>query len=286
MTRILRSALICAFAAGLSGEMPAQTPQRAGPAWRVESRAHADLWFHGLAMVGFEGFAPLPLSSADYADRMRAAKRAACVYPTPLDTLVSRLQSAFERTALEQEWSLFLERHWSAQRSTRARRIEGIGQLWDQELAPALLPFLERRQLDAGIVLASEALGPEGRVFGADPRDRTANVVAIHLPTGGSDARPGAYAVVRELCYPMVSRLVAASDLPGGDRIAAERISSRGAVRCGAMLLDAHAPAHGSAYRRFFVAAAGEQNGSSGRFEQTYPLDPSLLENLRQAVRR
>ena len=65
-----------------------------GPGWAVRSAAHVDLWYHGLAVVGFEGFSPLPLYSPEYAERIRRAKEAQGVYPTTLDRLRSYFRVA------------------------------------------------------------------------------------------------------------------------------------------------------------------------------------------------
>jgi hypothetical protein len=54
-----------------------------------------DLWYHGLAVVGFEGFSPLPLYAPEYAERIRRAKEAQGVYPTTLDRLRSYFRVAF-----------------------------------------------------------------------------------------------------------------------------------------------------------------------------------------------
>ncbi len=53
--------------------------------WSIERSAAADLWFHGLATVGFgAGPATRPYASG-YGERMAQLKRARGVYPTPLD---------------------------------------------------------------------------------------------------------------------------------------------------------------------------------------------------------
>lgn len=86
--------------AGLSlGSLPlsAQSVPKVsgGPGWAVRSAAHVDLWYHGLAVVGFEGFSPLPLYAPEYAARIRRAKEAQGVYPTTLDRLRSYFRVAF-----------------------------------------------------------------------------------------------------------------------------------------------------------------------------------------------
>jgi hypothetical protein len=76
------------------GAPPSLAGQRA---WTLVEAPHVDLWFHGLAVVGFGGFGPLPLYDAGYAARMRRVKDSLGVSPTVLDRQAERLRSAFEQ---------------------------------------------------------------------------------------------------------------------------------------------------------------------------------------------
>ena len=82
------------MAIAIPGVVQAQEP--APGTWTFLSLANADLWFHGLAVVGFEGFESMPLYSHGHANRIEAAKRTAGVYPTPLDTLASPMERTKE----------------------------------------------------------------------------------------------------------------------------------------------------------------------------------------------
>jgi hypothetical protein len=60
--------------------------------WVFRPQPHTDLWFHTLAVISADDEGPLGLYSADYARRVRDAKRDAGVYPTPLDSAAPRLR--------------------------------------------------------------------------------------------------------------------------------------------------------------------------------------------------
>lgn len=66
------------------------------PRWIVRSLPHADLWYASLAQIPFEGSGELPLYSADHAQRIRDAKRAAGV-TTLLDAERTMLHTALAR---------------------------------------------------------------------------------------------------------------------------------------------------------------------------------------------
>lgn len=52
----------------------APAPATATTAWIVQRDAFADLWYHSLAIVGYEGYGPLHLYDSGYAARVRDAK--------------------------------------------------------------------------------------------------------------------------------------------------------------------------------------------------------------------
>lgn len=74
---------------------PAATPQSA-IAWTVTSDAFTDLWFHCLAVIGYEGYGPLALYDQAYAARIRAEKRRAGI-TSRLDVNSAELRAVFER---------------------------------------------------------------------------------------------------------------------------------------------------------------------------------------------
>lgn len=72
------------------------TAQLPAAAWTVRSAEHVDLWFHGLATVGFAGDG-VPLYDPAYASRARCAKIAAGVYPTKLDRRAAALLAGIRK---------------------------------------------------------------------------------------------------------------------------------------------------------------------------------------------
>jgi hypothetical protein len=181
-------------------------------------------------------------------------------------------------STLEQEWDLFYQVHWREQRSARRPWIAAAQRIWDRDLAPALSQWLTSRDLMGGVVLTSESVGPEGRIFSGDPEDNSDNVTAVMLPPDNSGA--SALSLVRELCFPLVSELVESRGIAAGDRVFAERISSRAAVRCGELLLQQHAPEYAEHYRGVFLSQLGQSGSSRDAFERVFTVDAGLMEAL------
>lgn len=157
---------------------------------------------------------------------------------------------------------------------------------WDSRFAAALAPFLASEQLDRGVALVVPSLGAEGRVFVGVPTDRSDNLVAVGVPLNAADIDGPVYAAVRELCFPLVSRVAESTPAfrraAGAGREAARR-ASLAAVRCGAELLDLVRPSEAAGYRRHWSAALG---GPPDAFDQLYPSDPLLSPRLRTALQR
>lgn len=88
-------ALLASAAPSITRDARAQWPAQRPPAsWTVTRDPFLDLWYHCLATVGYEGFGPLTLYDARYADRTRAEKRRMGV-PTMLDRKAGELHDAF-----------------------------------------------------------------------------------------------------------------------------------------------------------------------------------------------
>jgi len=329
--RSLLLPLILVALLAASGAVRAQTT------WVVRSLPQADLWYAALGQIPFEGFSGLPLYDADYARRLRDAKRAGGI-TTALDRAVAEFRTAFVRDsafeilhfvpiyfvgtdragmmvalrtvasgrdptrvadprarfgaavvsavlstreqravlgrfvdAVEDEWQQFYGRWWSDAAGEIGREADRVQLIWDRDVSPRLGPFLAAQALDSGLILVSPALGPEGRVFSARPENRADNVIAVRLSPGSAGAAAAAVSVAREACYPVASQIVAARG--GADRLAAERTSSRLAVRCGALLLEGGAADRQADYAR---AYAGDRP-----LAETFPVPADLLSALR-----
>ncbi len=184
--------------------------------------------------------------------------------------------------SLTEEWQGFYRTHWAQNETARVRTVAASQQFWDRHLAVPLAAFLAQQGLEYGTAYVSGPLGPEGRIFQRDPADPFDNVVAVQA---SDDPSAPAFALLRELCYPTVSRLVEQLMIGGRDRVYAERVSSRGAVRCGAALLEQHAPELLPAYRAMFLAHVGESGESVGRFIRVFSIPDGLWREIqREAV--
>jgi len=92
---------VCVFAALaplfilLSPATPALGQSEAG--WSFENDAFADLWFHGLAVLGLHGFGPMPLYDPAYTLASRAERNAAGLEPTPLEERRAEFLGLFQR---------------------------------------------------------------------------------------------------------------------------------------------------------------------------------------------
>lgn len=64
--------------------------------WRILPLPHVDLWYHGLALTGFDGSGPDPLYDPSYRARAREVKEGLGVYPSALDRNVPAFLAAFQ----------------------------------------------------------------------------------------------------------------------------------------------------------------------------------------------
>jgi len=74
----------------------AQEPEAEQGSWRVLPLPHVDLWYHGLAVTGFDGSGPDPLYDPSYRARVRQVKESLGVYPSALDRGSPGFAAAFQ----------------------------------------------------------------------------------------------------------------------------------------------------------------------------------------------
>jgi hypothetical protein len=186
--------------------------------------------------------------------------------------------------AVEDEWEQYYGAYWPAHVGVRDSVVSAARALWDRQLAPSLAPFLAAEGLSGGVVLLSPAVGFDGRIFAGRPQDPGDNVVVVHLPTDrAAVGATFAAAVVKELCAPLASSLVARAG--AGSRAAAETASGRLAVRCGERLLARYAPGWVAGYRRVSLEALGAADVTPAEFERMFPADSALLRALERRLR-
>ncbi|KPJ79601.1 MAG: hypothetical protein AMS19_10840 [Gemmatimonas sp. SG8_23] len=345
LTYRIRGGLAAAgIATLLGGAGVSAVPLEAQPAseWRFRTDPFAELWYHGLAMIGFHGFGRVPLYDAAYAWSIVSERRSAGQEPTTLERDRGAFQAAFTRdpafevlhfvplyladapvdvaldaldplsvnsggradariareiTALAGVISQPAQREMLA-RFVRALREErplladasrpeldvrasGLEELWSETASGPLADFLGREGLERGWIVVTPALGPEGRFL----ERPDGSVVAVGV-SAESDRRAVVGAVVRELCYPAVRRALTPYESWFDDRATVSDVSDQAATRCGALLLEAHAPDLLPAYRsRFgdttsdaaFLSAAGFPPGAAALESQ---LDEALRREL------
>lgn len=282
--------------------------------WSVERDPFADLWFHGLAVVGFDGFGAIPLYDPEYGWAV-AAHRASLGGPTPLESARGRILAGFaadpsfellhfvplylsgapddvalnvlgrlgehdtvheshqgergslQRTAAALAAAFPSDRHRSVlrdfvallatERPVLARfdratiDLSAVRSAWTALTSGPLGAFLADEGMHDGRIIVTPALGLEGRYLDTDE----GGVVAVGA-TSQSDPRAVAGAALRELCYPVVRRVMAPFEHRLGDRARLATASHHVASRCAARLLGAHAPDFLPAYRERFGTSA------------------------------
>jgi hypothetical protein len=259
---------------------------------RLESKYESD--FFDNAPLYFPAASPEEMLSALEAVADRRAYRTDQLAPSArigAAVAIQVFQSAAARrvlkrfvTTLRQEWDQFYRDYWYANIDVDSAGRAALDEFWAVTVAPRIEGFLQRMRLDGGDIIVSPSVGPEGRLWEGDPLGREDNQVVVWLP---SDAGPrdAAYNVVKEVCSALVDRMV--GDLvEDQDELPQVRINA--CVRCGALLLDFYAPIMSAGYRHAMMRSVTADSGTStvARFEARFPLEPAVLEAIRNEVRR
>lgn len=234
-------------------------------------------------------FAPLYFPSATRQGLARAIRDAAGPSPTPgvpraaflVGAIASTIPAAAQRAPLARLADALEHSQPSA---VPAASLERWQHSWNTRFASALTPYLRGERLDGGLVMVAVALGPEGRLFAGRPGDRTDNIAAVGTLDAPPDADAPVFALVRELCFPLVTR--AANQAPSlkASRAESARRTSVAAVRCGAELLDLLVPAEAGGYRAHW-RRVGDPGGRIV-FDTLFPPDPVLAPRIRTALSR
>ena len=137
---LLGCAAIGLTAAPAAGQVDEAVTADSG--WVVLSKPHVDLWYHGLAVIGFDQDADFPLYNPEYAERVRSVKEEMGVYPTALDEAAEKLRKEFEKDDVFQHLH-FMPLYFPV--ASRTRMLQ------------ALTAVAERNVQDSGVV------GPDTR---------------------------------------------------------------------------------------------------------------------------
>jgi hypothetical protein len=161
----------------------AQTAPRASESrstWAVASAPHVDLWFHALAVLGFEGTGPLPLYEPGYPARVAREKEARGIEPTALDLGRRRFRDAFTRDPAFEV--LHFVPLWFAATDVDGmlQALRAVGRGAPEEAtdprarfgANATAMALDTPEERAALAAFADALEDEWRRYYADARDR------------------------------------------------------------------------------------------------------------------
>jgi hypothetical protein len=240
------------------------------PAFFVRDDPIAVLGALRAALSGAAARSPAPFS---------LAARAAAVARSFPSTRQRRALLSF-MDALDDEWRNVVRQDRGAW-APRLGELAALRRDWDEQIGPPLASYLGALVPAGGMIVVVSALGAEGRIV-VRPGGRSVVVVSADSVAGVRDAP--LLAAVRELAYPLLDRAAWTSHAPRGDRLAAERARRIAAVRGGAILLEALAPALAPAYQRAVMAATDHRR--SRRFESEYPMDDASQSALRAAAER
>jgi len=324
---------------------------QSNPGWAIRSSSSADLWFHAVALTGYDAIGAMPLYQPGYAAQVRASRDKAGKGPTPLERSAGEFNAAFsadqnfeilhflpvyfaaadveqmldaldkvssqgdraavvvapaarfgaavvasvltttqERAtlarfvaAVREEWTIGYRAERAAQSPQRDAALASAISIWTNQAGPAMAPALATLSLDGGIIIASPALGPEGRLFSGRPDDRTDNIVAVSLPLSPSAAGDPAWLAIREMYFPAArAALMAAGAMPSGAG-AAEQATGRAAARLGATQLATRGEDLVAAYQAALLRVLGLPVPEipaerTMAFESSYPLtEPAAL---------
>ena len=273
------------YATDVAPPAPASALARVAPALRagVASDSAYDLlhfvplWFVGERPEAVLAALHAALTPGTQPTVPRIAQRAAAVagaFRTPA-------QRALVRDfvdALDEEWRTTPRPHGPGAAATTLATLQ---RRWNEELGPALSPFLVGTRRTDGVILPVAALGFEGRIV--RPADGSRTIVAVARGAPGDTTAP-LLAAVHELAFALLDRVPAlepAAANDGRDRFAAQRERDVAALRGGAMLLEQLAPGWVAPYRRLF---SGGVETSAERFAQLFPLAPTTERALRAAI--
>lgn len=181
----------------------------------------------------------------------------------------------------------FYHAHWQARQPELAALASAIEAEW-RPVEDSLADFLLFAQLRGGDLFLAPALGPEGRIVTRGVRRPR---IAITTPPADRP-RDALWPFIHELIYPLAAETVQEYLAPVRIRELGETaITSRAAVRAGALLVDRALPADGPAFRRYFLAAAGveppeQPDQLDAAFEREFPVPPELEAGLQELVRQ
>ena len=184
----------------------------------------------------------------------------------------------------ENEWNVFYRSYWDSIQAQQDSLASAMELMWDTQLEPGLQTFLERHRLTGGLIMPSQALGPEGRIVELQEMNAGDQVVAVQEPLAARGPEATVFAFLKELCFLLVDENKLADSTLAPDAL--ENLRRTAAVRCGATILDFYAPQQAARYRRTFLDAVGAEDAATVEaFQRVYYLDPAIAERIHQQIR-
>ena len=182
---------------------------------------------------------------------------------------------------LQQEREAYYDAYWRTREPELTRLAAAAGREW-ASLEPGLAPLLRYSQATAGQALLTPSLAAEGRTVSLSQGYQRSAVGTGGARPSGADV---AYELLHELMYSLVTPVVRDNVAPSLLRdLGEDAVSSRAAVRAGALALERLVPARAAAYREFYLGEAGRTGSGQGALEAAYPLPPGLAAALPVAV--
>ncbi len=195
MNRRLLGVLVILFCAAVVAEPRAAFAQEGttdlNGGWSLLSEPRVDLWYHGLAVLGFGETDEPTMYDVGYLERVRAAKQELGIHPTPLDERAEKLREEFEK---DRAFELFHFVPLYFPMASRERMLQALMAVAEQRTRDSTIAgrdtragmrLLEARLRERGqrrwLREFVELLGSEWDLFYSDYREQTAAGDATYL---------------------------------------------------------------------------------------------------------
>lgn len=186
-------------------------------------------------------------------------------------------------TSLEDESSKFYHGYWIGEQRNRDGVLARVDSLWQQRHRAQFQRLLNNTQQATGDFLLSLPLNGEGRTI----KVGTLNIIAGTFPLRAQDAIEAIYVFVHEAAGAIANTAVNDNITPAERRAGlADRYSSAGLVRGGAVVLEKIAPELLDGYARYYLRSAGLNPRADVRAQLAaeFALPPTIMEAIRRQV--
>jgi hypothetical protein len=183
--------------------------------------------------------------------------------------------------SLEDERAKFYGRYWLEEQRARGAALDKAMMTWRTTFAPRFERFLSNSRQRQGQILISLPLAGEGRTLTRPGHEIT---VTVGFP---DDSATIAYVFAHEIIGGVVNDVVADNTSPAERRSgAADRYTSLGAVRGGALLLSRIAPELVRGYMRYYSSLAGPPSAEDEErtFVTRFPIPDAIRDALLRQI--